>query len=171
MLDLEPYKFDKHINKHLGKIVYLFQDVHPNAVTIFGMVMNGFMFHYYFVLDIKYMTCILLVIRIICDNLDGMIARKFNKVTKLGGLLDSLSDCFLLSTVWYGALIYFKIPYSECVAILFGCIMFWYLLYHDALFLHKNFSHDKSLLNKIPILISENTYLSALLISTVMYLT
>lgn len=171
MLNLESYKFDKHINKYFEKILWLFQDIHPNAITIFGIIINGFIFHYYFILNLKYITSILLIVRISCDNIDGMVAREFNKISKLGGLLDSLADCILLSTVWYGVFIYLKINYAECIALLCGCGMFWYLLYHDAIFLHQNFNQNTSLLNQIPIMISENTYLSGLLIILAMYIT
>lgn len=170
MFDLEPYKFDKYINRQLKRGVYLFKEIHPNAITIFGIVMNGFMIHYYYFIGHKGMTAILLIIRIVCDNLDGIVAREFNKTSKLGGLLDSLADCFLLTSVWFGVFNYFVgIRYSLCTAIIFGCGMLWYLIIQDALFLHKNFENDKSLLNKIPILVSENTYLMALLIIILMY--
>ena len=99
-----------------------------------------------------------------------MVARKFNKTSKFGGLLDSLADCFLLMTIWYGVFSYFLgVKYSLCTAIIFGCSMLWYLMAQDALFLHKNFEKDKGLLNQIPILIAENTYLSGIFVIFMMY--
>jgi len=171
MIDLQPYYFDKYINKHLKKTMFLFKYIHPNAVTIFGIIINCLIIHYYYCLKLKGITAILLIIRIICDNLDGMVARKFSKTSKFGGLLDSLADCFLLITIWYGVFSYFVgVKYSLCTAIIFGCSMLWYLMIQDALFIHKNFEKDDGLLNQIPLLISENTYLSAILVIFMMYM-
>lgn len=171
MLDLiYSYQFDKYINKYfVEKFVWIFKNINPNTITIFGMIINGFMIHYYFILNIKNMTAFLLMIRILCDNLDGMVARKFNKVSKFGGLLDSISDCILLTTIWYGVFTYFNIYFSFCTALLFGCAMLWYLIIQDALFMHSNFTLDKNNLNKLPIFISENTYGFSLLIILLMY--
>lgn len=170
-MDLESYYFDKYVNKQLKKTVFLFKYIHPNAITIFGIIINLFMIYYYYILHIKDITAILLLIRITCDNLDGMVAREFKKISKLGGLLDSLADSFLLMTIWYGFFNYFiGFRYSLCTAIIFGCGMLWYLIVQDALFVHKNFEKDTSIVNKFIVLIAENTYTSALLIILIIYM-
>ena len=40
----------------------------------------------------KWIGLILFIVRLICDCLDGMVARKYDKKTKLGGFLDTLGD-------------------------------------------------------------------------------
>jgi len=171
MLNLEYFEYDKYLNKQLKKTTFLFKNIHPNCITIFGCAMNGLMIYFYFIKKNKFITSILLFIRILCDNLDGMVARKFNRVSKMGGLLDSLADCFLLSTIWYAFLIYIRVPYSFCISIILGCGMLWYLIVQDAVFLHINFKNDGSFLNKIVIFLSENTYLQALFVIIMMYIT
>ena len=170
-MDLQRYHFDKYLNKHLEKTMFLFKHIHPNAITIAGILINCFIINYYYCLKLKGITAILLIIRIVCDNLDGMVAREFNKTSKFGGLLDSLADCFLLMTIWYGVFSYFVgAEYSLCISVIFGCGMLWYLMIQDALFIHKNFEKDKGLINQIPILISQNTYISILFVIFIMYL-
>jgi len=95
-------ELDTKINKRIKYLVPLFSNIHPNIITIIGIFMNGMAFYAYFNLNNKKWTAIFLVLRILCDNLDGIVARTYNKVSKLGGLLDGIADCLLVSTLLYG---------------------------------------------------------------------
>lgn len=172
IMKLDKFYYDQKINKQLEKILPLFENIHPNIITIFGIILNGIAFYYYFILNNKFVTSVLLILRIVSDNLDGMVARKYNKTSKLGGFLDGIADCILLSTIWYGVFDYIglKFIYKICLTINCGCILFLYLVYHDAIFIHKEITNDDTLLNKIPLLIYHNTYLSICLVILVIYM-
>lgn len=52
------------------------------------------------VIDIKYLIAgVLFIIAFITDIIDGNIARKYNLITDLGKLLDSIADKFLVNSV------------------------------------------------------------------------
>ena len=84
-----------------------FKDIHPNAITLVGIICNIIIFRIVFnnkfnVLNNKHdniVFFIILLVRYLTDILDGKIARKYNKVSRLGNYLDSLSDimmCFIM---------------------------------------------------------------------------
>ena len=95
-----------NIDNYIGiKIVDtdIFKNVHPNIITIFGIILN---FVIFFLLKKSNILIanILTIIRCLCDILDGNIARKYNKYSKLGGTLDTICDfifiqlyCFLIA--------------------------------------------------------------------------
>lgn len=171
-MEVKSYYFDKKINKYFDNYLFLFRDIHPNTITITGIFINGIAYYTYFYMKNKHLTAILLIFRVICDNLDGSVARKFNKVSHIGGLLDGIADSLLVSTIWYSVFDYFNINYKLCLSINAGCIMFLYLIYYDAVFIHNNLTNSKNgnFLNKISYFIYENTYLSILLVIFIMYL-
>ncbi len=163
-------KFDSYLNKYVEKYVYLFKNIHPNVITGIGIISNYFIYHYYFNIKNYTITSLLLILRVFLDSLDGMIARKFNKISKLGGYLDTICDTINVIIISYGIFVHFRLKYSECKAILVGVLMIYYLYSQDALFVHKNFNKDKSIFNKIIIFLSENTYSTTLLIIILIYL-
>lgn len=75
---------------------------HPNAVTIFGMVLVcilalGFYYHF------SAMALFLIALVAGCsDTADGMLARFSSKVTSLGGALDGIRDGMLLVVLTSG---------------------------------------------------------------------
>ncbi len=81
-----------------------FKDIHPNAITLVGIICNIIIFRIIFnnkfnLLNNKYDSIVFLIIlltRYLTDILDGQIARKYNKVSELGNYLDSLSDIMML---------------------------------------------------------------------------
>ena len=87
---------DKIITNVFDKLVitpldFIFRHIHPNVITITSMVLNYFI--YISILNRqKQKALILLWIRYMTDNLDGHIARKYGKTSKIGGLLDTIAD-------------------------------------------------------------------------------
>lgn len=165
---LQNFYLDKHVNKHVEKYVTpYFKNIHPNTITISGIFLNGFALYSYFIMKNKHLTAILLLCRILTDNLDGMVARKFNKVSKIGGLLDSIADSILMASLWYGFLKYFKTGYEICISLNIACFMICYLIYYDAIFIHTNLISSD---NVVTLLIYENTYLTILFVIVLMYM-
>ena len=164
--------FDHHINDQLDKHLYLFKYIHPNVITIFGLILNAICFYTLYILKNKQITAILIILRITADNLDGMVARKFNKTSKLGGLLDTMSDAILLGTIVFATSFYFFNNYiiSALVGLAMVYVMLTYLFMNNALVTHSNISKQDTILNAIPFLIYHNTYLASLFIIFLMYL-
>ena len=166
-------KLDQEINIYVEKyLLPLCKHIHPNLITIFGLLLNIIAIHFYYIKKNKDITAILLIIRILMDNLDGMVARKFNKTSKLGGLLDGLSDCVLMGTISFGVLdkMGVNIHYKICLSLQVGCMMFGYLIYSDAVTTHSNMNNNNSILDTIPLFIYHNTYLGIFLVILAMYL-
>ncbi len=88
---LEILIFDTFICYLLVSKTDLFRDVDPNLISIFGIVLNYVWFIFLYN-GSKWIGLTVLIIRMICDSLDGMVARKYNKKTRLGGFLDTLGD-------------------------------------------------------------------------------
>ena len=62
-----------------------FKKIHPNLITLTGMVCNVFII----TLLLKgyvHWANLLLIIKYFCDCLDGGVARKYNKTSKLEGI-------------------------------------------------------------------------------------
>lgn len=81
-------------------IINKFKNIHPNYISILGLISN-FISLYYFEKKELYKSVIFIIIRSIADCLDGIIARKFNKVSYIGGLLDTCNDLTFVSIVCY----------------------------------------------------------------------
>lgn len=166
-------KFDLIINNYIVKhFTFLFKNIHPNIITLTGLLLNFFIFFLYFLNFNKTFLSILIFLRILADNLDGMVARKYNKVSKNGGLLDTLSDTILSIMVVYCLVFYFIPYYAIYFSLLFGFIMIFYLFYYDALSLHSNFleNNNTGIINKIPVFLGYNTYLVSIFLIILLWL-
>lgn len=86
-LDEYVYMFIRYTIDKLSMCKWL----HPNVVTLLGMVLLFPLFH---ALKNKSTILVLLIllVRSYLDNLDGELARKCNKTTKFGGVLDLVND-------------------------------------------------------------------------------
>ena len=76
-------------------ILRLFKNIHPNIITLFGFYLN-FQIMYYVKTNQYLKANYCLLFRCLADIFDGAVARKYNKTSKLGGLLDTLSDLTIL---------------------------------------------------------------------------
>jgi phosphatidylglycerophosphate synthase len=168
-------KFDLIVNNYIVKhSLYLFKNIHPNTITFTGMLLNFIIFFLYFSKFSlsKIIISILLFLRILADNLDGMVARKYNKTSKIGGLLDTISDNILSIMIVYCITFYFIPLLAFYFSLFFGLIMILYLFYYDALSLHSNFleSNTDGLINKIPVFLGYNTYIICISIIILLWL-
>ena len=84
---------DDDISKWLLNQTNIFKNIHPNIITGFGFILN-----YYIYKELqkpfmdKQRLISILFLRWLADCLDGNVARKYNKTSKLGNKLDTLSD-------------------------------------------------------------------------------
>ena len=89
---------------------------------------------------------IFLVIRYFCDILDGAVARKYNKTSKLGGYLDTIDDIMLI-TLYSGFIIWKKtenIKYTGIGSIVILLVLICYFKSEDSLSDHKNLKKDSN---------------------------
>jgi phosphatidylglycerophosphate synthase len=163
---MEKLKIDLLINKKIIEpYIFLFKYIHPNIISLFGIVLNYTIFNLYYKNYNKVFLIFLTIWRIYCDNLDGMVARKFNKTSKIGGLLDSIDDMILCTIMCY-MISYKYIPlYAFYLSISFGLCCTYYLYSNNSLILHSNFFEKKetSFIDKIAITMGNNTYIIAFL--------
>ncbi len=72
----------------------------PNIITIFRILLVPVFCILYFTPGLKWLAFVVLVTSGISDVVDGIIARKFNQVSRVGKVLDPIADkLFQLSTV------------------------------------------------------------------------
>ncbi len=79
--------------------------VHPNTVSIFGMLLGvaaGWWFQYQDPTVVW--GVVLLAVSAILDNADGMVARMTNKSSEFGYILDGLCDNFVFISVYVGGI-------------------------------------------------------------------
>lgn len=109
-------RYNKGIDKYLYCIIDNFipffcnYNIHPNIITLIGIILNYFLF-YYLSKNNKLYSILLIIVHCILDFLDGEIARKCNKQSDIGGLLDTISDVLFMSII----LLYYLSKYSDKV--------------------------------------------------------
>jgi len=97
--------FSDFILTHFNSI---FKNIHPNYITFIGLIANFGIFYYSLNNNFistqnsfikNYFIEICIFIKFITDILDGSVARKYNKKSKIGNFLDSIADSifFILS--------------------------------------------------------------------------
>ena len=106
-------KIDDHITNVVMTKFDIFENIHPNAITLVGIICN-----YFILTEIdniqtlsinKIYFAFLLLIRFLADCLDGAVARKYKKTSKLGNILDTISDMMLMFIMFYFLMIKFNL--------------------------------------------------------------
>jgi phosphatidylglycerophosphate synthase len=105
---LSHYK--SKIEYHLQPLLKHLEGVHPNAITALGIIPQ--LLFFYFMYQGWYILALLALILSSLDILDGMVARKYGKVTAFGSVLDStmdrVSDFLILAGFYWGGLFSLK---------------------------------------------------------------
>lgn len=126
-------------------LLKLFKNIHPNCISLFGMVCNILIIMFLYLKEPNNAN-IFLVIRYFCDILDGAVARKYNKTSKLGGYLDTIDDIMLI-TLYSGFIIWKKtenIKYTGIGSIVILLVLICYFKSEDSLSDHKNLKKDSN---------------------------
>ena len=76
-------------------IVKLFKYVHPNCITLVGGILNFVLIYDLYFSDKIIFPTFIFILRVLIDIYDGAVARYFKKTSKIGGLLDTISDLIL----------------------------------------------------------------------------
>jgi len=106
--------------KNLGRTIFIMpivrlltkSGIHPNVITLSSLLLALVAFILYWQ-GIFWAGAIFLLFCGICDTIDGEIARRTNRVTKIGGFLDSTVDRINEFIVYLGLFFYYydKTPY------------------------------------------------------------
>ncbi len=137
-MNLLDIKLDIPISKFIVDNVGLLKYVHPNVITLSGMISNFVIYYYIKKKNTnKYLLSGLIMYRCIADICDGMVARKFGKVSKFGGTLDTISDFhfYLIAVSFLKKLLRLhKSFYGLCIF-----LFLIFMKYHDTWSDHSNF--------------------------------
>ena len=92
---------DKYIYILLDKITPLCckYNIHPNIITLSNIINSIFLFINIKCYNNKKIIIIQMILYYIFDCLDGEVARKCNKQSKLGGYLDTISDMLFFAII------------------------------------------------------------------------
>ncbi len=90
-----------HVEKYFEPLARQLREVNPNLLTFIGSIPS--LLFFVFLTNHWYIPALLIFLGNAFDMLDGMVARKYNKITAFGGFLDSFMDRisdFLLITAF-----------------------------------------------------------------------
>ena len=90
----------------------------PNLITLFRFLSAIYLFFYYEPDNFNsYFLIALIAVIGVSDSLDGIVARKFNLVSKLGIILDPLTDrvVFIILLFWLSSLIPINLIYAVLI--------------------------------------------------------
>lgn len=123
VIDTDSWIVEHIFSKSL--IVFCKLHIHPNVLSLLALVLSASLpvVHYYG--WHKTVICFILM-RQLLDLLDGPVARKCSKVSKIGGLLDTTADYIFTAALIYIVLAHF-IGYNN--ATMFISLFFLVLMY------------------------------------------
>jgi len=163
---------DDTIGITLAKEISLFKYIHPNIITISGLLIN---FYIYKLLNSNNINIYLLIIslfyRWLADILDGAVAREYNKQSKLGHNLDTISD-ILLAIIIFNYILENIFEFSFFISSSIISILLIYLMSsYNILDTHDDLKKNKknNFIGSIIAFFTNNTYLYFIII-LVLYL-
>lgn len=99
------------VEKILTPLIKPLSGVNPNILTIIGSIPS--LLFFVCVINGWYVAALIAFAGSIIDLMDGMIARKYNKVTAFGGFLDStldrVSDFFIITAFAFAGIVRWEI--------------------------------------------------------------
>lgn len=154
---LEKTKVDDCIAKYIVDNVEFLKYIHPNCITLLGIIVNIvilflFVNKFYFKKlrrgdkYTEWLVVFLFYFRFTLDILDGEVARKYNKKSKIGGYMDTFSDVMLGFIIVY---IIIKKFHLSKMWFLVSLIPFYSMYINDSLHDHEKIkNNDDDIFNK-----------------------
>lgn len=88
---------DNVFKNHLGQ--FCIYNIHPNVITMIALLLSlslPMLYH----LKLHLLLFAAIIIRQTCDCLDGAVARRCQKTSKLGGIMDSVADLVFIAAMF-----------------------------------------------------------------------
>lgn len=155
-IDIKPFYHNTDTDIYFHQYVIdplssYFKHVDPNLITMIGLPFSFsfFLLHLHpngYSLFIP--VFIFSLIRVFCDFMDGHVARRYNKCSKLGGFLDTVSDMIhVTNAIVFMISYYFQLTMRSCVFWWIGIFILNMLniAYGGALTDHDNMKNGKGL--------------------------
>jgi len=141
---------DKQYTEYVLSKTDIFRHIHPNILSILGLIMDFFLLHYIIVSSLA-MIGLVLFIRYSCDCFDGAVARKYKRVSDFGGALDTIADNTLIFVLIYGILISIGMTISVAVltAFIVVSVNLVYMHTKNALLHHEHLKNFSSTFDKM----------------------
>ncbi len=147
MFNFLDARLDDRLTDFLIKRILFFKYIHPNIITISGLILN-FVIYYLIITHDIFIASLLLVFRYLADCLDGGIARKYDKKSKIGGALDTWSDTILLYIAIAAAFRINALPFGSEVAALFAAGNLYIMSLTESLIDHVGMKSGSSVFTK-----------------------
>jgi phosphatidylglycerophosphate synthase len=141
-------RIDDEISKFIVSNTDIFQNVSPNIITGIGLICNYFIFtniynnKYYNAVINPYIFALILSVRWLSDCLDGEVARKYKKTSKIGHYLDTASDMIFIAIIFYYFMIKYNLNYKNVILLYLLFIFVLFYLY-DMVDTHDKLKDDK----------------------------
>ena len=164
---LDSVRIDDNItNKSIENATFL-KYIHPNIITISGLIMNFYIYHLLNTPNNNiYLLGFCIIYRWLADCLDGAVARKYKKGSKLGHQLDTLSDVIMgFITFYFIQKHIFNLTFNNCLIIYVIFIVIYNYLF-DFINTHDNLKYPKknNIINYSVSFLTNNTILTYILL-------
>ena len=149
VINKNNFSFDDYIYEYIKDLPKKICFLEPNNITIFNYFITFFIAYLIYYDKSLFIVVLFVLFRTFLDILDGSIARKCNKGTKLGAKLDIFGDGLFLNLLLY--IFYLKASYKSIkllflLLLIFGlfmsinlCFNYDYLYEYDIIkFFHDN---------------------------------
>ena len=163
---LDTIIIDDVITNKIIENVTFFKHIHPNIITISGLILNFYIYHLLNISNTNiYLLGFCIIYRWLADCLDGAIARKYKKNSKLGHQLDTLSDVIMgFITFYFIQKHLFNWSFNICLIIYIIFISIYNYLF-DIVNTHNNLKKSKkNIISYIISFLTNNTYIVYLLL-------
>ena len=157
---------DDYIAKKIIENIFLFKYIHPNIISLFSIILNFCIYKLLYSNNNNiYLFSLFLLLRWLSDLLDGAVARKYNKLSKLGHYLDTLSDIMLIIIIFNFILqSIFGYPFVLNMIIISLLIIYLFTKY-NMLETHKNLKkYNNNFFECIIPFLTNNSYITFLFI-------
>lgn len=165
---INRFSIDRIVYNSLNKSTFLCK-LKPNYITLFNILLTIAIIYLFYIKKYLGLLLLIVVINRILDCLDGIVARKCNKYSKLGNYLDHINDTILM--VFVLLIILYKYPTISIYVRSFIIIFLVYVTFLSSISIFSKEKTQYSLIynNKFYIFLHDNTIIITPIIMTFLY--
>ena len=160
-MKISKISLDDKITEIILQKFKFFSLVNPNTITFFGILMNFLLLP--FSKDPGFLFFTTLTLRYFADCLDGGVARKYKKVSKFGGLLDTISDNILIVILAFCICTKYEVDGVYLISAGFGLSNLLLMYYLGSITDHSNMKTGVSLGKKVYAFMVNNSFIMFIL--------